>query len=145
MADAADSVAPDESVLRKIVKAPGFYDPQKSPPIERGAFTPNRNDVDGLSFFLEREMSIEAMIESAAPRPASELVVIRLHAKDVYALGLTLRRTFNPGDLPGHVIIPEINWNDYQTRKTALKPLIVQLVHLAEKNIVFYEAGPGGD
>jgi hypothetical protein len=72
-------------------------------------------------------------------RPASELVVIRLYAKDVFALGLTLKRTDDPGDLPGHVIIPEINWHDYQTRKTTLKPLIVQLVRLAELNIVFDE------
>ena len=65
--------------------------------------------MHGLSFFLEREIVYRSHDRiRARTRPLAELVVICLHAKDVYALGLTLRRTFDPGDLPGHVIIPEM-------------------------------------
>ena len=137
MSEDAEFVAPDERVLRRIPKAPGFYDSDKTPPIQRGAFTPNRNDTDGLSCFLERLMSIERLIELAAPKPASELVIVRFLARDIYDIGLTLRRTFDPGDPPGHVIIPELNKAAYDIRKSDLRPLMVQLMLMAEKSIVF--------
>ena len=53
------SIEPDEAIIRRIPKCPGYYDPLKNPPIERGAFTPNKNDKDGLSCFLEREMLLK--------------------------------------------------------------------------------------
>ena len=36
------SIEPDEAIIRRIPKCPGYYDPLKNPPIERGAFTPTR-------------------------------------------------------------------------------------------------------
>jgi len=55
MSNAAAPIDPSEPILRRIIKAPGYYDPRKEPPLERGAFTPNKGDDDGLSFHLERE------------------------------------------------------------------------------------------
>jgi hypothetical protein len=138
MGDDAVSVADDQWVLRKIVKGPGYYSAEKCPPIELGAFRPNKRDLDGLSFYLESEMAIEALIKTAAPRPASELVVIRLLAKDIYDLGLTLKKTVDSNDLPGHLVIPEINIIDYEgSRKRIIKSLIERLVNLALDHVAF--------
>jgi len=139
MSDDANPIAPDQPILRKVFKGPGFYAPQKSPPIERGAFTPNKNDTDGLSFYLESVLPIEALIAASPSSPARAWLVIRFRAKDIYDLGLTLVRTTDPDDLPGHLVIPELNWNDYETRKTTLKPAIAKLASLAVHNIVFNE------
>ena len=109
MSDDAGAVAPEEPILRKIPKVQGYYNPKKSPPIEPGAFSPNSKDVDGISCFLELSMSVESLIESSAPRPPSQLVIVRLLAKDFYDLGLSLIRTFGPDDLPGHAVVPELN------------------------------------
>ena len=139
MCEDAESVAPDEPILRKIVKMPGYYDPQKNPPIVTGAFTPNPSDADGLSFFLEREMSIEALLKLTS-RPASEHVVVRLQASDIYNLGFNLKRTFDPSDPPGHIVIPELSRGHYLANKKTLKPLILKLVNLAMEHIVFNTA-----
>jgi hypothetical protein len=137
MSDDADSVAPDEAILRRIPIADGHFNPQKIPPVERGSFTPNKKDTDGISCYLERLMSVEALIEASLPRPASKIVIVRLQASVFFDLGLTLRRTFDPGDLPGHSIVPELNWNDYQSKKKMLTPAIVQLMLLAQDNVAF--------
>jgi hypothetical protein len=137
MSDDAYDVPSEEPILRKIPKAQGYFDPRKKPPIERGAFSPNAKDIDGISCFLERLMSIELLVEISAPRPPSEIVIVRLRAKDFYDLGLTLRRTFDPGDYPGHVIVPELNREDYENQKQRFKPLVFALMILAEKHIVF--------
>ena len=137
MSDDAYAVPSEEPILRKIPKTQGYFDPRKKPPIERGAFSPNAKDIDGLSCFLERLMSIESLVELSAPRPPSEIVIVRLRARDFYDLGLTLRRTFDPDDYPGHVIVPELNREDYENQKQRFKPLVLKLMLLAEKHIVF--------
>ncbi len=131
------SIEPDEAIIRRIRKCPGYYNPLKNPPIERGAFTPNKNDEDGLSFYLERELSVEGLL-AASNRPAIDYVIVRLKASDLYELGLSLDRTNNPDDLPGHVVIPEINFQDYEDprQKPRLKELGKALVDLARHNIV---------
>jgi|SRR5208337_646789 len=130
------SIEPDEPIIR-IPKCPGYYDPLKNPPIERGAFTPNKNDEDGLSFYLERELSVEDLL-ATSNRPANDYVIVRLKASDLYELGLSLDRTNDPDDLPVHVVIPEINFQDYEDprQKPRLKELGKALVDLARQNIV---------
>ncbi len=138
MCTRATGIGSDEPILRRIPKAPGFYASQKVPPLERGAFTPNERDDDGLSFYLERELSIEELVRRAT-RPPTEIVVIRLVADDVYKLGLTLVRVLREGDEPGHVVIPEINWHDYQDKnlKRRIKEAANSLVQLGLQGIVF--------
>src|SRR4051794_14066192 len=101
------SIHRDEPILRRIPKAEGYYDPQKNPPIEAGAFTPNDEDDDGLSFYIERELSISALIENSPP--GRSYVVVRLRAGDLYDLGVTLVPMQREGDFPGHVVVPEMN------------------------------------
>jgi hypothetical protein len=138
MSNGATPIDPSEPILRRIVKGPGYYDLLKAPPLERGAFTPNRRDDDGLSFYLERELSIAQLI-SAATRPPEDLVVVRLTARDIYDLELTLIRVMREGDLPGHVVIPELNYYNYndQRFRQRIKDAGESLVRLGLTRIVF--------
>jgi hypothetical protein len=138
MSDGPTSIDPSEPILRRTIRAPGYYNPDKNPPLERGAFTPNERDDDGLSFYLEREQSIDNLVRSANRAPGTVLV-IRFTAGDIYAMGLTLKRVMRDGDLPGHVVVPEMNYADYQdkNRKGRIKEAASSLVTLGLRNIVF--------
>ena len=136
-AGSVSTISPDEPVIRRIPKSPGFYDSHKTPPILRGAFTPNQRDTDGLSFFLERELPIEALLANSR-HTAEECLIVRLKASDIYDLGMTLARTNKTGDLPGHVVVPELNIRDYEKKqlKQRLKECGKRLADLAWKNVV---------
>jgi hypothetical protein len=141
MSDDSDCISADRPVLRRIKRCQGFYNPRKSPVIEAGAFRPNAGDADGLSFYLEDELSVEELVASL-PEPSTDWIVVRLLAKDIFELGLTLTRTTDPGDLPGHVVISEINWTAYQDdveKRTKIKPAMAKLAMIADSNIVFDE------
>lgn len=137
MSEDGTSIGPDEPILRRIIKSPGYYDPIKAPPVEAGAFRPNDKDVDGLSFYLERKLSVSALIE-AASKPADHYIVARFRAGDLHALNLSLIPDEQPGDLPGHLIVPEINWVDYHDseKKRRIKEWCFALARLASKGIV---------
>jgi hypothetical protein len=74
-----------------------------------------------------------------ANRPPSDVVIIRFTAGDIYDLQLTLVPIMREGDLPGHIVIPEINFGDYQDKR--LKPRIKlageALLRLGLERIVF--------
>ena len=97
----------------------------------RGAFTPNREDEDGLSVYRERLVTPE-QVKANARKPPEEYIVVRLLAKSLYDLGLTI--VLSPDDpLPGHCVIPELSLGEYKRNKRVLKPVQVALMGLAER------------
>lgn len=132
----------DEPILRRIVKAPGFYDPQKAPAVGRLAFTPNQHDTDGLSVYLEHEVS-PAELVAAAKKPADHYLVARLKAADFYKHGLSLVPDPQPEGPRGHVLVPEINLTAYNDRskKSWVKEVTLALAELANGNIVWGARG----
>jgi hypothetical protein len=138
MSVGAAPIDPDEPILRRIPINPGYYSPTKAPPVERGAFVPRPIDVDGLSFYLEREIS-PAELVAAVQNARCRFVVARMRASDIYGLGLSLVTTMEPGDLPGHMIVPEINFATYHDRaqRQRMKEWGAALAEIASRNIVF--------
>ena len=65
-------------------------------------------------------------------------MIVRFRAADLFQMGLSLIRTDDPDDLPGHHVIPEINRRAYEDpqQKPRLKELGKALVDLAKRNIV---------
>jgi hypothetical protein len=131
-------VDPGESILRRILRNSDSYDPSLPLPVSAFAFRPNQQDTDGISLFRELLSSADRVAASAR-KPASSYVVARLKAADMFSLGLSLRPT--PGDLPGHVVIPEINSGAYQdkTDKTKRRRIVEwnqELAKLASKDII---------
>ena len=132
-----DAIAPEELLLRRIVRQPGQYDPALDPAVHRGAFTPNRQDVDGLSLFREAYISASA-VALAARKPASDYVVARLRVSDVLSLGLSVLPCPDPGGLPGHVVIPELSLARYNDPllKLGIKEASLHLARLASRDVI---------
>lgn len=115
MSDDAPPIDPDEFLLRRIPITGGYFDTKKSPPVQPGAFRPNAGDTDGISFYRERLLSPSELV-ARSKRPPGTTKVARLLARDLLALGLTLEPKQEEDDLPGHVVIPEVNYLDYNSR-----------------------------
>jgi hypothetical protein len=100
----------------------------------RDAFKPTQEDTDGIS--LQRESDMAAAGKgpsemSAAGRKPGEYFIIRLKAKDYLNQGLSIVPDQQPGDLPGHSIIPELSLSGYQNKKQAMKNIQDELIKLA--------------
>ncbi len=69
-------------------------------------------------------------------------------ARDLQAAGLTLHPTQEEGDLPGHVIAPEINWDTYNdpdlAKRHHVKEACKKLADLANKPGVTFDPHTGG-
>jgi hypothetical protein len=128
-------VDPRESVFRRIPIIPNSYDPSLATPVGALAFRPTDDDVDGISLYRELFVSAQDVARSAR-KPASFYVVARLNAAEILALDVRLVPT--PGNLPGHVSIPEINKKDYadKAKKLRIVELNRYLAVLASKDIV---------
>jgi hypothetical protein len=131
-------IDPNEPVLRRIAIAAGYYESSEVPPVRAGAFRPNDKDVDGLSFYLEREVSAPCLA-AASSKPASSYVVARFRAGDLFALNLSLVPTPGIGDLPGHLSMPEITRDTYKDPVTGprVKELGKALADLACRDIAY--------
>jgi hypothetical protein len=139
MSEAAHPIDPDEPIMRRIPIVPGYFDPAKAPPVQAGAFRPNPDDLDGISFFRERELSVSELV-AGTKRAAGSFAVARMTARDLLDLGLTLQPKQDGDDLPGHVIVPEINVETYNDpiRRTKVKELCRALTTLANRSGVTF-------
>lgn len=137
MSEGPTRVDPDEPILRRIPATQGYIDFRKVPPVERGAFTPNRNDIDGLSFYSERIISARRLAD-AASSPGKSFYVAKFKAAQLFELELSVIETPELSDLPGHLSVPEINFQDYcdPNKKPKLKELGKILADLAAQNLI---------
>lgn len=119
----------DEQLLRVITK--DWYLPERPVPFGSVAFKPNKNDVDGISLYSERFVT-PVQLDKSRRKPGTYFVV-RLRVKEILALHLSVRA--NMGDLPGHVVIPELNVRTLAENKTRTNELMVELTKLAGYNV----------
>ena len=136
-------IGPDDTFLRRIPVGPGHYDSAKNPPIGVGSFRPSASDTDGLSLYRERATPAEVL--AAGGRPGTSYVIVRFTAREIRGLGLTIRPDQQPGDLPGHHLIPEINTMTYDDKMTRgpVKEACKRLADLANQAIIFRHHAPG--
>lgn len=115
-----------EWVLRRIPDVqPPWCNPEQERPVAVGAFTPNSGDADGISLY--REIFVKPEEVAAAARKSRACFVVRLRAKDVRKLGLSLAPRLDE-DLPGHVVVPELYYGMPRPRKTELRARLAELV-----------------
>ena len=143
--DNDDDIALEEFLLRRIARQPGQYEPALDPCLTRGAFTPNKQDHDGLSFFREAFLSGSTLAHGAS-KPASHYVVARLRVSDVLSLGLSVISTPDPGGVPGHVVIPELSLTRYLDPrwKPGIKEAALSLAKLASRDVILDFDGHAG-
>jgi hypothetical protein len=132
-----DPITDDEWLIR-LVHFDKFTG--KVPPVSPNAFEPrvkgDHPDATGLSLFrkdcLADPEQVLAVV-SADKRPLKGLVLIPVPL--LAELGLTVRPDPIP-DVPGHVVIPELNSAAYAADKARFTPTKVRLAEAAGQNIL---------
>lgn len=123
----SDAASPDDSLrvedgealMRRVLKRLAEYDRGKTPPLQAGAFLPTKRDNDGLS--LNRRLSDQRRsfltpeglknwheVPDNIRETCGVVAVLAEVARDI---GLTVKP--DPATTPGHVLIEEINWDQF--------------------------------
>ena len=133
-------VGAGEWILRRIHK--NHFKPSKPTPVERVAFQPSDEDVDGLSVFRAAFVSPGQIV--ADSRGGNSYYVARLAVRELgrFTPPLTVAPDPDPDQPPGHAVIPELNAIRLKTEKYPSKELQRDLAKLAAKNIVFRPGDP---
>ena len=110
------ALAPGEYLLRRVFCAAPYSQVRSDGSLTRGAYTPNREDTDGLSLYREKSCGGATPRELAASgrRPASCYVIYRIRLADIQSLGLSVVPV--PSGLPGHCVIQEFTFSAYNDK-----------------------------
>jgi hypothetical protein len=135
----ADPITEDEWLLRLIWKDRVT---QRVPVISPNAFEPRDNETGGISFYRLACLN----------DPADALLPIHETKRDSYAIvkvpvslmtEFTLHVRSDPRqDVPGHVVVPELNSTDYKANKSKFATIKLRLAEMASANIVRYAPSP---
>lgn len=125
-----DSIQPSEYVLRRVLNQASVIDTDLPQPVQRIAFRPTDEDLDGISVFRALFTTAE---EVAAGKSAHGYYVVRIPVNEILDLGLTVVPDPQVDTLEGHSLIPELTSH---TRKTEFsKKKQQQLAGLVNKDI----------
>jgi hypothetical protein len=109
---------------------------KRIPIISPNAFEPRKNETDGISFFRRECLddpgaALQVIAEEKRPRYALVLVPVPLLA----SLGLSIRPA-PISQIPGHVVVPQLNIDDYLADKARFTPIKLRLAEVASENII---------
>lgn len=138
--DRLQTISDDAFVLRRVHHC--HVDSTKPIPVLPVAFRPSASDTDGLSVYLDDRHGGPTPADLAASgRGGSDsYVVVAFRVGELRAVGLTVVAKDIPDGLPGHAIIPELNWTDYQSGKQSKqfqKALQLKLAELARSGVIY--------
>ena len=136
-------MSPDEHILRTVPNTADYFKETMGHwTVTPYAFKPHaERDPDGLSLFREDFVTPQE-VATTCKHPASARVV-RLKVSDLIALGLSVESNPQPEELPGHVIIPEMNYGAAKAKQTKrrIDDLTQKLAALASKSIAYSPSG----
>ncbi len=121
-----------EFLLRRIPMS--WYKPRGEDRFGRVAFQPNQGDLDGISLYRERFVSAERVAMNVKREKQGTFYVVKLTVSDVRGCGLRARACV--GDLPGHVVIPELARSALDENQEFVNEKGLELVRLAQIHIV---------
>ncbi len=135
MDDELGPVEEHEFVLRRVAVSVCRLD--LAIPFSPAAFRPHEtNDTDGLSVYREKAVTQAAdVLFAVAEEKRGKFFVVRWVVRELVALGLTVVPSPEPDDIPGHCVIPELSWSNYQANKDRMKEVQAELACLAAQNI----------
>ena len=135
MKDQSEPITEDEWLIRLV-----FHDrvTERVPIISPNAFEPRdgRNpDTDGISLYRATCLNdptdvLRNLAEEKRPLYAIVMVPVRL----ITSLGLHVDPS--PDEIPGHVVIRELNIADYKQGKSKFTPIKLRLAEVASENIL---------
>src|SRR5262245_23162736 len=113
-----EPITPDEWLIRCVIKVRVKGDP---PVVSASAFEPRtskkdptKNEAGGISLFRRACVAAPADVLLAFKETMrSEYALVQIPVALIFALGLTVRPS-RISQVPGHVVIPEINSDDFQ-------------------------------
>jgi hypothetical protein len=129
-----EPVSPEEWLIRLIWT--DYYDISLPIPIQASAFTPRKNETDGISVFRSAcvgnpKDALAVIAEDKRDKYAIALLLVA----DVMALGLSVAPA-KIDAVPGHAVLPELNIVNCKTDKTRWRGVQKQLANLASKSVV---------
>lgn len=129
-----DPVLPTERVLRRIHK---MYYNAKERTVNAGAFSPRKDDADGISLF--RELFATPKEVAAAGRKSGNHYVGRLDVGDLLGIEVTVKASPEPDGPRGHAVIPEMNITEWNNKKKnpKLKEIRKRMADMAARDIAF--------
>lgn len=113
------AVEDHETLMRRLLKRLAEYNRDKTPPLQGGAFHPTKRDTDGLSLNRRLSDQFASFLEPSdlknwhqVPEGIRDTCgLVAVLAKQARDLGLTVEP--DPASTPGHVLIKEINWEEF--------------------------------
>jgi hypothetical protein len=136
MPSETDPVSDDEFVYRRVLK--NWYDeyaPNPEDRVNRLAFRPTPEDVDGLSIYRAQFLDPEQLDRDGSGMHGRYYVAC-IPVRSLRALGLSVHPSPNK-PLPGHCLVPEVNAGLRGEAKRRSKEVQLELARLAGKNIVY--------
>lgn len=140
MKNESDPITDDEWLLRRVHKS--RFKTERTPIISPSAFEPRIEgrdpDVDGISLYREACVASPEDILATVPedkRP--DQGIVRISVAALRQLNFAVHS--NPdARIPGHVVIPELNSENFSTAKASYTPALLDLAAIAsqDENIV---------
>jgi hypothetical protein len=135
MTEELEPVGDQEHILRRVHV--NHYRDGLPSPIQRAAFRPNEQDTTGIPVYRERFVSSYAdVLTIVKPEKRGNYYVSRLSVRALRGLGLDVVPDPDPGDIPGHSVIPQLSWSNYQADHDRLADVQEQLAALGSQDIV---------
>jgi len=134
MKDETAPVSPDELVIRLIWT--DFYRPENEKPVRERAFLPRPNDAEGISVY--RAACLEdprEALKAIVPEKRGKYAVALLPVAEMISMGLTIQPSKDV-DVPGHAVIPELNFMLISTDEDRCLDIQKRLAALAAKNLI---------
>lgn len=140
MKNESDPITDDEWLLRRVHKS--RFKTNKTPVISPSAFEPRiagrDPDVDGISLYREACVASPEDLLATVPadkRPDQGIVRIPVTALRQLNLDVDMKPDSR---IAGHVVIPQLNAEDFAAAKASYTPMLVDLARQAsqDENIV---------
>jgi hypothetical protein len=109
----SEPVLDEELLYRRIPVSTGWYDANRTPPLEPEVFRPNRNDKTGISLARAKYKAIQ---QAASGRPGKQYHVAVLRAGDIRSHGMEIAARPLPDD-PGHAEITSLTYDNRKSKQ----------------------------
>jgi len=133
--DETDPVEFVELVLRRVLKKEDRINFSLPLPVDRLAFRPTKDDIDGISVFRELFCTPQQIADTGTN--SLGYYVCRLRVSDILGLGLNVIPDPQQDQLSGHALIPELSYPNMKADKKKSKEFQFELAKLASLDICY--------
>ena len=131
-----EPITDDEWLLRRVWRE--RFRTDSIPIISPGAFEPRCKgrdiDTNGISLYRSACLNDPAnILAEVAEGKRPSIAIVRVSVAFLKSLGLSVLSRPRPA-IPGHVVVPELNADDYKAGKGKFTPILKELADEASKD-----------